>query len=67
MADTILLDDWLTFKEAGAKVRERLGHGSADAFRRWKREGRLEEYGFELRYVGRTPLVRSRPETKTAS
>jgi hypothetical protein len=60
---SVLFADWFTFEEMGARLRDRLGHGSADAIRRWKREGRLAEYGLEVRNTGRTPLVR---EMKTA-
>lgn len=57
---------WQTAKEIGADLYRRLGHGSADAVRRWKREGKLEKFGLEVRYVGRTPLYRPKPEMKTA-
>jgi hypothetical protein len=59
---TILFPGWSTLEEMAAHFRDRFGHGSVDAIRRWKREGRLEEYGLELRYAGRTPLVRPKPE-----
>jgi hypothetical protein len=62
-----IFDGWYTLEEMAAKWRDRFGHGSADAFRRWKREGRLEQYGLEFMYAGRTPLVRQKPEMKEAS
>jgi hypothetical protein len=65
MPQQTIFDGWFTFEEMAAKLRGRFGHGSADAIRRWKREGRLEEYGLEFRYTGRTPLVRQKPEMQS--
>jgi hypothetical protein len=62
----IIFDGWSTYEEMASKWRDRFGYGTPDVFRRWRREGRLEQNGLEFKQVGRTPLVRQKPEMKTA-
>jgi hypothetical protein len=66
MSTQHIFKGWLTTAEIAADINRRFGHGTADSIRRWKREGRLDEYGLEVRYVGRTPVYRQKPEMKEA-